>query len=50
MMYLKKLVCAAVFASLVYIALSAETTLYDALSKDPELSDVSINILILIFF
>lgn len=41
MMHLKDSACATVFISLIYIALSAETTLYEAVSKDKNLTDVS---------
>lgn len=44
MVHLKNVACAIAFLSLINIAYSADTTLYDALSKDHELSDVSIEI------
>lgn len=50
MVHLKNIACATVFFSVICIAFSAETTLYDALSKDSELSDVSINVLSYLYF
>lgn len=42
MVHLKNIACAIAFVSVINVAYSADTTLYDALSKDSELSDVSI--------
>jgi len=39
MVHLKNIACATVFFSFIYTVISGETTLYDALSKDSELSD-----------